>query len=214
MKKLLILAGIILAIAIALTECYPGGIEDISETDLVVTNYNPEYDYNSIQYYFMPDSLRHIIDSGTVADRSMDPFIISELERNFGAMGFTRLDTNDINGGTDPDVIVVASAIKKQNINIYTYYPYYPGWCWSWYCYPGYGWYYPWYGYTYVTSYETGTVFWDMFDPENVDPENEVISVEWTGAVNGVLGSTSNNQIRLTQGIDKAFLQSPYLIGN
>ncbi len=214
MKNKLLQFGIIAGMAMALTACYPEGAEYYSDTDLVITNYNPGYDFNGIQYYFMADSLRHIIDSGSVADRSLDPFIISELERNFDALGYTRLDTNDIKGGTDPDVVVVVSAIKVKTVNIYTY-PYYPGWCWSWYCYPGYGGYYPWYGYTYVISYETGTVFWDMFDPDKVDIVNEIIPMEWTGAINGVLGSgVSTNQSRLTKGIDKAFLQSPYLIGN
>ena len=65
-----------------------------------------------------------------------------------------------------------------------------------------------------MTSYETGTVFWDMFDPDNVDTENEIIQVEWTGAINGVLGSSSNNESRLTRGIEQAFEQSQYLSGN
>jgi len=211
MKKLLILTGTVVAIAFALTACYPGGAEYVSDTDLVVTNYNPEFNFNGIQTYYMPDSIRHIVEEDETPDRSMDSFIIGELERNLNTLGYLRLDTVDIIGGSEPDVIVAVSAIIVTNVNYYTY-PYYPGWCWSWYCYPGYGWYYPWYGYTYVTSYETGTVFWDMFDPDNVDTENEIIQVEWTGAINGVLGSSvSSNQSRLTKGIDQAFEQSPYL---
>jgi len=214
MKKLLLHIGIFAVMAIALTACYPGGAEYVSDTDLVVTNYNPEFNFNGIQYYYMPDSIRHIVEEGTTPDRSMDPFIISELEKNLTALGYTRLDTSDISGGGEADVMVAVSAIKVTNVN-YNTYPYYPGWCWSWYCYPGYGWYYPWYGYTYVTSYETGTVFWDMFDPDNVDIENETIHVEWTGAINGVLSSSvSSNQSRLTKGIEQAFMQSPYLSGN
>ncbi len=214
MKNKFFQIGIIAGMVMALTACYPEGAEYYSDTDLVITNYNTGYDFNGIQTYFMADSLRHIVDEGTIPDRSMDSYIISELERNFVSLGYTRLDTTDINAGGTPDVVVVVSAIKVKIENIYTY-PYYPGWCWGWYCYPGYGWYYPWYGYTYVISYETGTVFWDMFDADNVDIENEIIPVEWTGAINGVLGSgVSTNQSRLTEGIDQAFLQSPYLSGN
>lgn len=212
MKKLFFQIGIIACISIALNACYPDNDVYISDTDLVVTNYNPDYRFNDIHYYFMPDSIRHIVDEGTIPDRSMDPFIISELERNFNALGYTRLYANDIAGGAEPDVIVVVSAIKILNVDVYTY-PWYGGWCWGPYCYPGYGWYYPWYGYSYVTAYETGTVLWDMFDPDNVDFENEIINVDWTGGINGVLGSSeSSNQTRLTTGIDKAFKQSPYLV--
>ena len=63
-----------------------------------------------------------------------------------------------------------------------------------------------------MTSYEVGTVFWDLFDPDNVDEENETINVSWTGAVNGVLGtSTTTTKDRVSRGIDQSFRQSAYL---
>lgn len=210
MKKikfiLFVQLGLVIAATIILSGCYPGGAEYVSDTDIVITNYNSDFDFKSVKHYYMPDSIRHITgDTTTEPDRSQDEFILSELERNFEARGYVRIDTNDLNNGEEPEVIVVASALRVDN---YVIYGYYPGWCWGWYCYPGYGWYYP----TYVSSYETGTVFWDMFDPANVDDDNKIIKVEWTGAVNGVLGSKSNNESRLTKGIDQAFLQSPYLV--
>ena len=192
--------------AVILSGCYPDGVEYTSDTDIVVTTHNSDFDFMSTKYYYMPDSIRHITgDTTSDPDRSLDAFIIGELERNFEARGYVRYDKDDLDNGEEPDLIVVASVLRVKN---YVIYGYYPGWCWGWYCYPGYGWYYP----TYVASYETGTVFWDMFDPDFVDHDNETIKVEWTGAINGVLGTTTNNQSRLTKGIDQAFVQSPYIL--
>ena len=53
-----------------------------------------------------------------------------------------------------------------------------------------------------------------MVDPDNVDEDNEVVYLEWMGAVNGVVGSSiSTTKDRVTRGLDQAFRQSPYLKG-
>lgn len=212
--------GMALFIAIALTSCYPGGAEYTSDTDLVITNYNPQYDFSSVTTYFMSDSISHVVPEGSTPDYTLDPFIISEMARNFENLGWERVDSTYTG---EPDVAVTLSIIKVQNYNIYSI-PWYPGWGWGWYWknsdetaywgYPGYGWGYPWYGGTYVTSYETGTVLWNLFDPDHVDEAGETIYLDWQGAVNGVLGSsTSTTKTRVTNGIDQGFRQSPYLIG-
>ena len=204
----------LISIVIGISSCYPGGAEYTNDTDLVLTNYNSDFNFQSVQTYFISDSINHIVEEGVTPDRALDSHVIDELESNFGARGYTRLtDTT----GPEPDFMVVVTAIKVKNYNIYGGYPWYGGWGWGWYKstdyygYPGYGWGYPYYP-TYVTSYETGTVVWDLFEPDNVDEENEIIYVEWTGAINGVLGSsTSNTRDRISTGIEQAFRQSPYL---
>lgn len=210
---------IVLGMGFSLVACYPGGAEYTSDTDLVITNYNPEYDFGSVTHYFLSDSINHVVPEGDEPNYDNDPFIIGEMERNFEALGWERVDS--LFQGT-PDVAVTLSIIKVQNYNIYTI-PWYPGWGWGWYWkssdeanywgYPGYGWGYPYYP-TYVTSYQTGTVVWYLFDPDNVDDDNEIIYLDWQGAVNGVLGSSvSSTKSRVTNGLDQAFRQSPYLQG-
>jgi len=218
MKKLFFKLIVIAGIAIAMTACYPGGAEYTSDTDIILTNYNPDFDFKSVQTYFLSDTINYILDDTTKpVDRQYDKDIIDALDRNLGARGYSRIaDTT----GPEPDVMILVSAIKIKNYQVYGGYPYWgTGWGWGWYKstnywgYPGYGWgwgypYYP----TYVTSYETGTVIWDLFDPDNIDDEDKIISVEWTGAINGVLGSSvSNTKTRITDGIDQAFRQSPYI---
>ncbi len=217
MKKLLIKIGVIAGITIAMTACYPGGAEYTSDTDIILTNYNPDFDFKSVQTYFLSDSINFIADdTNEQINGQTANLIIAELESNFQARGYERITDTTL---PEPDFMVVVTALKVQNYQVYGGYPWYGGWGWGWgwykstnyYGYPGYGWGYPYYP-SYVTSYETGTVIWDMFDPDNVDEEDEIIYVEWTGAINGVLGSSvSSTQDRITTGIEQAFRQSPYI---
>lgn len=220
MKNLLLKLGLLSGIAFGLSACYPGGAEYTSDTDLVVTDYSEEYNFKAVQTYFISDSIQHVLESGENPDYSLDTWLINQLASNFDNLGWQRLDTVAINGGAQPDVAVVVTIAKVTNYNVYYGYPWYGGWGWGWYKdsqywgYPGYGWgYYPYYP-TYVTSYETGTVVWRLFDPANIDDDNKVLYLEWQGAINGVVGSsTTTTQDRITKGIEQAFRQSPYLIG-
>src|SRR5210317_1694034 len=121
MKNLIIKITLIAAITVGISSCYPGGAETISETDIVLTNYDDGYNFASIKTYFMPDSVRHLLADGDEADRSLDPFIITQLENNFSAIGYDRLDMDDINAGVEPDVEVVVTVTKITTVNIYSY---------------------------------------------------------------------------------------------
>ena len=47
---------------------------------------------------------------------------------------------------------------------------------------------------------------------EDIDIANRRVNLQWGGAINGLLeGSSSNISTRITQNIDQAFKQSPYL---
>ena len=85
------------------------------------------------------------------------------------------------------------------NTTVYYWYDY---WCWYDYYYCGWGWYYPSY-----TTYTTGTLVMFMVPAEqgSVEP----LSV-WTSAVNGLMSGTYDVS-RVTNAIDQAFEQSPYL---
>jgi len=223
-KNTLTKVGLLAIIAFALVSCYPGGAEYLDETDIIYTNYNQDFNFGEVKTYYLDDSIQHVLDEGKNPDRSLDKYIVSELERNFDALGWERIIVEDPNNpGDPPDVAVVLTLVKVKNVQYYGY-PWYPGWGGGWYWYykgtnywgyPGYGWGYPWYGGSYVTSYETGTLVFDLFNPENIDEDDETVYVEWTGGLNGVLGSsTPNTKTRITNGIDQAFRQSPYLNGN
>jgi hypothetical protein len=190
---------------LGLAGCYPGGYETYEESDIVVTNYNPDFDFQSVKTYFMPDTIQYIEDDEPV--RTWDSFITNELAKQFAILGYER--EMEYDESNPPDIFVSVAVLTVDNVDIYSYpyygYPYY-GYGWGWYGYPYYG------GYPVVVTYTTGTLNWKMFSPENVKPEEDIIPIEYSAAVNGLVGSSLvSAESRIVNAISKAFQQSPYL---
>jgi hypothetical protein len=108
--------------------------------------------------------------------------------------------------------------MATKNYSVYYYYPYYYyGWGWGWYYkntdYYWWGGYYPpYWGGSYVTSYTVGTIILNMHDVKDATPETDSIPNLWVGALNGVMGSSaSTTKNRLEYNINQAFKQSEYL---
>ncbi len=217
MKKTLIKFAFISGLAIALTGCYPGGVETTSDTDLVYTNYDPEYNFAGVQTYYVGDTIRHFADDPSTIETKYDSDILDFIKTNLNEIGWVEFDLNDTISGNKPDIVVVTSILVTTTYDVY----YYPYWGYGWYWkgtgnldYYNYGWYYPWYGTSYVTSYTTGTIAMVMYDPDLVDNVNQKIKVSWAGILNGLAGSGASDAIpRISKGIDQAFAQSPYLSG-
>ena len=153
--------GLVDASYVSITGCYPEGYETYQETDIVVTDYNTNYNFSGIGTYIIPDTIHYIGEEDP--DRSWDNFIIGELEQGFESMGYTRLA--GLQHKNPPDVVITVSVLRNENTNIYSD-PWYPGWGyggwgypgygWGYWGYPGYGYGYPWGGYTYISSYSIG----------------------------------------------------------
>jgi hypothetical protein len=203
----------LLAIAALYGACTPGSEITASESDVVVTLYDKDFNFGSVKYYAMPDS---IIDLTGDPDDPGDPLIspaneqkILQLVRDeFADRGYVRVDTNDAQN--PPQFAVLVSAQVVDNYSVYSYYPYYP---WGWWGY--YWWYYPpSVGVSY--SFTTGTLFIQMGEFASFDPDaDESKAAYWMGAQNGVLNDSSANlERRFTNGIMQMFDQSPYLKTN
>jgi len=206
------LCGIML---VALSGCYPDGADYVEELDLVVTDYNKNFDFASKNTFAMPDSVIKITgDNFEDPDNDGKPqFVISDyskaildkLAANMVAAGWTRVDKY-----ANPDVILLASTMTTTNI--YYWYDWgYWGW---WYPYwdPWWGWYYPGYYPPYVTGYRSGSVFVQMVDAKPIPGQGENIPVVWFSILNGLAeGGESNITTRIQKGLDQAFAQSPYL---
>ena len=215
MKNIRSLLIIIPVILLGISGCYPGGPEYTSDYDLVGTNYTPDYwSANSPTTYFMPDSLGWIVDREHLEDiedltRDYDEFILGEVETNLSALGYQRIDVLDMANPPDVFVFTQALAVKNTTISYIPWYPWYGGY------YPGWGGYWPGYGYggtPVASSYTTGTVLIEMGDALNIDEEQKLINIVWTGAIDGLLrSSSSSNQQFVAQSIEQAFNQSPYL---
>jgi len=196
--------------------CYPdGGLESIEDYDIVVTRYNPAYNFGGVKTYAMPDTVMHVLIDSTADDlltREYDQVILDQVAANMQRLGYQRIEVIDP-ADPEPDLVllVFASATKWQG------YTWYPGWWGYWGYWPGWGPGYPGYGPGYPGavvpySYTTGSLFIEMVDANNVDDDLKSIPVEWAGGINGLMGSTSAGmRSRITSRIDQAFNQSPYL---
>ena len=189
-----------LLIVVILAACYPGGPEYYEELDLVLTEYDQEFNFESKRTYAMPDSVVKItgnIIEGQPPDIVKEPYnslVIDRIEDNLTNLGWER-----VNNPSMADVVLFPAT--WTNTTVYYWYDY---WCWyyPWYC--GWGWYYPTVS---VSSYTTGTLVMTMVvtGDEYVEPTSV-----WTGAVNGLLSGVQDGS-RLNNGIDQAFAQSTYL---
>ena len=209
MKKLVGISG--LALIILVIGCYPGGPEFVNQLDLVYTDYDETYDFQSQMTYALPDGVIEIGDENPGSnppefiDEVFSDAILDRIRQNMNAYGFTEVD-EDVE---DPDIVILASAMSSTTL----YWNYNPGyWCW-WYgwCGPGYGWGYPWYpGGGYVSGDTTGTMFIQLVQPDV--PSNSEIPVYWSATINGLLqGSDQSIVSRINTTVDQAFAQSTYL---
>lgn len=191
--------------------CRPTSLDYISDYDLVVTNYNPDYAFNSVNTYFLPDSVVYATDNPNLVDHKYDDQILSAVKRNLDALGWTQLSENP---GNKADVVVLVAASKQDYASCasycwYCYWGWYPGWgyyppAWG----PGWGWGYP--PGVVCSSYSTGSVIVSMTDPDLAS--QNTLPVAWSGILNGLIeGSESSVVSRINTNIDQMFKQSPYL---
>lgn len=203
------LSGLVVALIIMLAGCYPKGPEYIQDYGIVVTDYDPDFDFGSKKTYYMPDTISFETNMGDddIEDiiRQYEELILGLIEDNMSDRNYQRIDTS---AAELPDLVIGVSALALENSGV--------GWvpspCWSWWC-----WYYPPYWYPVGYSYSTGTVLIQMGDPEDFLNFNEDIEadVAWIGALDGLLSSSSATNVQgVTNGINQAFAQSPYIQSN
>ena len=212
-SKYLSLLGWALVLIFLISGCYPKGPEFISDYNLVVTDYDTDFSFGSKKTYFMPDTINFETNIDDISDervRQFEELILEGVESNMADRDYTRIDTTST---SPPDMVITISAVAIENAGV-GWVPGpgwgwgYPGWGWG----PGYGWGYPgWYPVGY--SYSTGTVIIHMGDPDSV--VDDEVKVVWLAALDGLLSSNVNtNDTMVRNGINQAFLQSPYIQSN
>ncbi len=196
-----------LLFSVALTSCYTDYGLTTEDYDVVLTKYNPEANFASYKTFVMPDSVYHLIgdDEDDTLSRQFDALILSLVAANFERRGYVRV--NDVDSA---DAVVVVSAADQTYSGSIYYPPYwgYPGWGWDWYYYP------PYWGDISYYEYNTGSLYIQFANIENVDGEN-ILYTDWMAIANGLLSSNIvQTQSRLESSINQAFKQSPYLKTN
>lgn len=195
--------GIALATSLVMWGCYPDGADYYEDTDITYTQYDVEFDFGTQSTFALPDKIVidvEIKNGDTTYVYMKDSFalpILQTIRSNMGAYGWSEVNIN-----SNPDVVLSPAAMKNTTV----FYSYWYDW---WYggIYGGWGWYYPPY-YT-VSSFTTGTVLITMADPSVDNPVNRS-EISWLMVGNG-LASGTNDLSRITDAIDQAFKQSPYL---
>ncbi len=204
MNRLFSYFALVALTGIGLAGCYPGGAVFTEDLDVVYTNFNDEYDFQSQSTYAMPDSI--VIDvktntSGVVTYEYMDDSyarpILARIEANMTSYGWSRVPVT-----ANPDVLLAPAGISSTNYFFSFWHNWWFGGIWG-----GWGWYFP-PSFT-VSSFTTGSFIMVIADPDNDSPINRS-PTGWIGAMNGILNSRGNLE-RVFSGIDVAFNQSPYL---
>lgn len=200
---------LIVLLPLLVTACQPDGPEYAEDTDIIVTSYDEGYDFTEVQTFAMPDQIVvdvKIDDGDTtyiyMADLFATPILqtIQENMENFGYM--------QVGVGENPDLLLTPAAYTSTTYFYSYWYDWWYGGYWGW----GWGWYYPPY-YT-VSSYTTGTMVMVLADPNQAseNPINRSPTL-WLSVANGLL-SGDNDIGRVTEAINQAFIQSPYLKTN
>lgn len=188
-----------------LSSCYPSSPSDVTERDVVITAFDSTKDFGAVRTWAMPDEVFVTEGSDSDVTDEFDDLILDEVAKNMAALGYVRETNPRVNGA---DVVVIVRKSKQTSMGWVGGGS--PGWCgWPGWGYPGWGcWpgYYPWFPVT-VT---TGSVFLEMYDPNQGAASEELVGV-WGAALNGLASSSGSNAARISQGIDQAFAQSSYL---
>jgi hypothetical protein len=188
----------LIGIILLMVSCYPDDTMYYDDTDLVYTNYTETFDFAGKGTYAMPDKIVKVtgeLAEGQTPEYVQEPYntqILNKIESNMTALGWTK-----VNDAEAADLALMPAV--WTNTTVVYWYDY---WCWYDYYYCGWGYYYPSY-----TSYTTGTMV--MFLVASGDEYIEPFNV-WSAAINGLLSGTYD-VTRVTNAIDQAFKQSPYL---
>lgn len=195
--------------------CYLGPSDDVVNDKAVVTAYDPRADFSAQTTFAINPTISVIVDTSepeNLEEQYAKP-IRDELSKQLKDRGYTEVTKDD-----EPDMGVNV-VVLKNNVVYYYGYPYY----WWGYPYsggsgywgfPGYGYYPPW-GFV-GGAYQTGTMVVEVVNlkvvrdnPPTADQPKR-IGMLWTSLVYSVAGSAGYNVSIALDGIDQAFIQSPY----
>jgi hypothetical protein len=206
-----------LGLVLAAGACYPGdGPSNVQDLDVVLTLYDEDVNFGSFQTFAMPDSVVHVgndtLDILLPVPRTNDDLILGLVADNMIAAGYTR-ELDPQNNGADLIMLVAAVATEQTEYWAYDpwgyYWGYYPGWGYGGYpSYDPYGYYYP-PSYVGSVTFEQGSLLLILVDPRNTNNEED-LPIVWSGVVRGLM-NYGGETTRLTETINQAFSQSPYL---
>ena len=92
-----VLGGAVLGLGLG-AACYPGSIEGIQETDVIVTTRDTSVSFSQFLLYAMPDSVWQVddtVDGTPILSHEFDSLMIATVELNLAARGYVRVNIPD-----------------------------------------------------------------------------------------------------------------------
>lgn len=222
MKKSGFLTAIALTIVLLFSSCEKTpDLDQLDGKSIVRTSYDKDANFGAMKNYFINDTVYAITGTGKSGYEKWDyeknssaKTLIDKVKSNLNTLGYTQVS----------DTLSCDMALQITFIKNTTYFVDYPDYYWwdywnynNYYWYWGYNLYYPYYPYAVAYGYSTGSTVIDMinFDaPLKNDTKTGKKSrpVAWNTIIDRTLTSNGTyNLERVTEGIDQAFKQSPYL---
>ncbi|WP_439183997.1 DUF4136 domain-containing protein [Carboxylicivirga taeanensis] len=198
---------LVIAYALMVFGCYPGGAEYVDELDTSISKYDKSYAWDALsgKTYALPEEIVYV-KNGEIVDnpnRVHDDDILDQMHQKLDGLG--------MNEAVQDTSLAIAIFILEQNNSGAAWIPG-GGWWGGWYPgYPGWGWggYYPWYPVYY--SYKTGSVIIEMADFEQRNHDEQTAPLVYSGALDGLIqGSQDYTLQRIERGIDELFNQVPF----
>jgi hypothetical protein len=173
---------------------------------VVQTNFDESADFSDYTTYSLAlDTIGFISNQSqdtlltSPGDGPLASTIMDQIKLNLDNAGFQQVSKSE-----SPDLGVVAFIVNDVNLFQQVVYPdyYYP--------YDYYN-YYSYYAYPYVQTYasNTGALVIELVDLKNTTTDNKV-KVIWSAYLGDIV-STIDREKQSAEGIDQAFIQSPYL---
>lgn len=202
-----ILIGLTIVASACQTE--PDSAELVDEL-VVSTNFDPDASFEAYTTYAIPtDTIGFVSNNSSdtiivFPESSFPRTVLNSIKSNLESRGYTRVDRDE-----DPDLGINVMVVNDFNVFQDIVYPDYYGYPGNYYSgYYGYGGYYS-YPYVNTYAYNTGVLIIEMVDLKNRTPDNKV-KVVWDAYLGDVY-STLDREAQSTEGIDQAFIQSPYI---
>jgi len=193
---------------VMLAGCYKDpAYEDLSSNFTVATNRDLQSDFGTYKTYFISDTVafRSSTSKDSILPAAEAKKLVDVVKSNMASRGYTFVPKS-----AKPDLGINLGALKDIDVGVI-----YPGW---WYGYGGWwgggywGWYYPYY-YPYSVTYviTSGSVVLDVVDLKNA-AANQKLVIIWTAYVGGGLATTTSVNTELAiNGLNQAYVQSPYV---
>lgn len=197
--------------AVVLASCADYSVPDeVVYGELVYTQQDPTFTgFATLNQYWLDTAFNTYEDDpqNPVPGSLLDyPSIISTIDRNMTALGYTKLGQGPFGepgfpAAPTPGLAVIRTAVSKGSA-AYWYGGY---WCDPYYYYYcAYDWYY-------AGSYKYGTVMMSLNDFTVADTGGANLPIRWIAAMYGVASTPAYDIPRISEAMDRAFGQSPYL---